>query len=110
MPSDPVHPTAAIWGALREIQDPEFPISLVDMGLIVSADYEPVSKTAQLQITYTAMGCPATEMIQEEIRGRLLALPGVEQVDIAVVWGPAWTRRRLSATARRTLRQLGIAP
>lgn len=101
--------TAAIWEALREIRDPELPISLVDLGLIVSVEYSAGTRTASLQITYTAMGCPAMEMIQDDIRARLLQVAGVDQVDIAVVWDPAWTARRVSAVGRKALRDVGVS-
>jgi metal-sulfur cluster biosynthetic enzyme len=100
---------ARIWSALREVEDPEIPVSLVDMGLIVSVDYEPASDVARLKITYTAMGCPAMEMIQEDIRKRLLLDPDIDRVDIDVVWDPVWTRRRLSESARDAMRELGLA-
>ena len=97
-----------IWSALREIEDPEIPVSLVDMGLIVSVDYAETTRAASLKITYTAMGCPAVDMIQDDIRARLLRLDGVDKVDIEVVWDPVWTRKRLSEHARATMRELGI--
>jgi metal-sulfur cluster biosynthetic enzyme len=97
-----------IWAALREIEDPEIPVSLVDMGLIVSVDYSAERRAACLTITYTAMGCPAMEMIQDDIRQRLLRLDGIDNVDIEVVWDPVWTRKRLSEQARSTMRELGI--
>ena len=100
---------AGIWQALREVEDPEIPVSLVDMGLIVAVGFDPPSRTARLTITYTAMGCPAMEMIQDDIRERLLREPAVEVVDIEVVWDPVWTRKRLSEAARATMRELGIA-
>jgi len=100
---------ARLWSALREIEDPEIPVSLVDMGLIVSVAYVAATQTATLTITYTAMGCPAMDMIQDDIRSRLLQEPDVDSVTIAVVWDPVWTRRRLSTTAKDTMRQLGIA-
>ena len=94
---------------LSEIEDPEIPVSLVDMGLIVSLDYDQEARQASLRITYTAMGCPAMDMIQDDIRARLLREPDVEHVDIEVVWDPVWTHRRLSQSARETMRELGIA-
>ena len=100
---------ARLWGALAEIDDPEIPVSLVDMGLIVSVDYDIEVQTARLQITFTAMGCPAMDFIQEDIRGRLLREPGVAAVELDVVWDPVWSRKRLSDQARRTMRALGIA-
>jgi metal-sulfur cluster biosynthetic enzyme len=98
-----------LWQALAEVEDPEIPVSLVDMGLIVSVAYDEPARTARLRITYTAMGCPAMEMIQDDIRQRLLGEPGVDQVDIEVVWDPLWDRKRLSTSARQTMRELGIA-
>jgi metal-sulfur cluster biosynthetic enzyme len=95
-----------IWQALREVEDPEIPVSLVDMGLIVSVGYE--DRTARLTITYTAMGCPAMDMIQDDIRRRLLREPSIERVDIDLTWEPAWTRKRLSDDAKAAMRELGI--
>ena len=100
---------ARLWAALREIEDPEIPVSLVDMGLIVALDYEAAARNAQLKITYTAMGCPAMDMIQDDIRARLLREPDVAEVSIEVVWDPVWTHRRLSQAARESMRGLGIS-
>jgi metal-sulfur cluster biosynthetic enzyme len=97
-----------LWAALQEVEDPEMPVSVVDMGLIISVEYLPEVKTARLEITYTAMGCPAMEMIQDDIRQRLLRLDGVEVVDISVVWDPVWTTSRLSPRARRRMAAIGL--
>ena len=100
---------ARLWSALREIEDPEIPVSLVDMGLIVAVDYLAEERAAKLKITYTAMGCPAMDMIQDDIRARLLREPEIERVDIEVVWDPVWTHRRLSESARNSMRELGLS-
>ncbi len=105
----PTEVTARMWRALREIEDPEIPVSLVDMGLIVSVGYAPDERAARLRITYTAMGCPAMTMIQDDIRSRLLREPEIDAVDIEIVWDPVWSRKRLSESARATMRELGIA-
>lgn len=107
--SEPRGVVTDIWQALCQIEDPEIPVSLVDLGLIVSVDYDPPSRTARLTITYTAMGCPAMLMIQDDIRERLLREPDVDAVTIEVVWDPVWTRKRLSESARATMRELGMA-
>ena len=99
---------ARLWRALREVEDPEIPISVVGMGLIVSVAYRPDSRTAELQITYTAMGCPAMDFIQDDIREACLNDPEVDTVDIEVVWDPVWTKDRIRADARNTMRRLGI--
>jgi metal-sulfur cluster biosynthetic enzyme len=99
---------ARLWSALREVEDPEIPISVVGMGLIVSVAYRPEDRTAALEITFTAMGCPAMEFIQDDIRDRLLAEDDVDEVRIEIVWDPVWTRKMIREDARETMRSLGI--
>ncbi len=100
---------ARLWEALRRVEDPEIPVSVVGMGLIVSVAYDAPARAANLQITYTSMGCPAMEFIEEDIREALLADPEVDFVDIEVVWDPVWTKARLRDDARSKMRELGIA-
>jgi metal-sulfur cluster biosynthetic enzyme len=99
---------ARIWDALRHVEDPEIPISVVGMGLIVSVGYGEADRRADLQITFTAMGCPAMEFIEEDIREALLADPDIDAVAIEVVWDPVWTKSRIRAEARETMRRLGV--
>ena len=99
---------ARLWDALRRVEDPEIPVSVVGMGLIVSLAFEPEQRRADLQITFTSMGCPAMEFIEEDIRDALLEDPDVDAVKIEVVWDPVWTKDRLRDDARQTMRRLGI--
>jgi metal-sulfur cluster biosynthetic enzyme len=99
---------AQIWEALRHVEDPEIPVSVLGLGLIVAVGYEPASREAELRITFTSMGCPATEFIEDDIREAVLALPGVDAVKIEVVWDPVWTKDRIRADARATMKRLGI--
>lgn len=99
---------ARLWTALGDVEDPEIPISVVGMGLIVSIAYCPPARRVDLELTFTAMGCPATEFIEADIRERLLAEPDVDEVAIEVVWDPVWTRSRIREDARATMRGLGI--
>ena len=99
---------ARLWDALRRVEDPEIPVSVVGMGLIVSLAFEPAERRADLQITFTSMGCPAMEFIEDDIRDALLQDPDVEAVEIEVVWDPVWTKDRLRDDARQTMRRLGI--
>jgi len=100
---------ARLWEALRHVEDPEIPVSVLGMGLIVSLSYCAEQRRAALQITYTRMGCPAMEFIEEDIRSALLADPDVDSVEIEVVWDPVWTKDRIRADARSKMRKLGIA-
>jgi metal-sulfur cluster biosynthetic enzyme len=100
---------ARLWEALRGVEDPEIPVSVVGMGLIVSLEYAASERRADLQITFTAMGCPAMEFIEDDIRDAILADPDVDVVNIEVVWDPVWTKDRIRAEARSRMRELGIA-
>jgi metal-sulfur cluster biosynthetic enzyme len=97
---------ARLWLALKDVEDPEIPISVVGMGLIVSIAY--ADGIVDLQLTFTAMGCPAMDFIQDDIRERLLQEPEVEEVRIEIVWDPVWTRKMIREEARETMRGLGI--
>jgi metal-sulfur cluster biosynthetic enzyme len=97
---------ARLWVALQDVEDPEIPISVVGMGLIVAIAY--ADGIVDLKLTYTAMGCPAMDFIQDDIRERLLAEPDVDEVRIEVVWDPVWTRAMIREDARATMRRLGI--
>ena len=99
---------ARLWRALQEVEDPEIPISVVGMGLIVSLAYRPDERAVDLELTFTSMGCPAMEFIEDDIRARLLAEPDVDEVRIEIVWDPVWTRSRIREDARATMRSLGI--
>jgi metal-sulfur cluster biosynthetic enzyme len=99
---------ARVWEALRHVEDPEIPISVLGMGLIVSVRYCADTRAARLQITFTAMGCPATDFIQDDIRDALLLDPDIDLVEIEVVWDPVWTKDRIRDDARKTMRELGI--
>ena len=99
---------ARLWQALRDVEDPEIPVSVVGMGLIVSIAYRPDERAVDLELTFTAMGCPAMDFIQDDIRERLLAEPDVDEVCIEIVWDPVWTRKMIREEARGRMRELGI--
>lgn len=101
------YPHDDLWDTLRTVPDPEMAISIVDMGMVVAAQY--ADATAHVTLTYTAMGCPAMEMIEEDIRAALLALPTVSDVEIETVWMPVWTKSRLSVEGRDALMLQGVA-
>jgi metal-sulfur cluster biosynthetic enzyme len=99
---------ARLWTALTEVEDPELPVSVVGLGLIVSLSYAADRRVAEVELTFTSMGCPAMEFIQDDIRARLLREPEVDEVAIEIVWDPVWTRSRIREDARARMRTLGI--
>jgi len=95
-----------LWTALKDVEDPEFPVSVVDMGLI--RELELTGDSVQLTMTYTTTACPCMDWIQQDIRERLLKEPDVDQVDIHVVWDSPWTADDLSSEARERLKEIGV--
>jgi metal-sulfur cluster biosynthetic enzyme len=59
-----------LWQALEEVEDPEYPVSVVDMGLIYGLRLD--GRSAHVQLSFTSMGCPCMEFIIGDIRERLL--------------------------------------
>lgn len=99
---------ARLWDALRQVEDPELPVSVVGLGLIVSLAYWVQERVAAVKLTFTSMGCPAMEFIEDDIREALLRDPDVDRVDIEVVWDPVWTKDRIRSEARERMRSLGV--
>jgi metal-sulfur cluster biosynthetic enzyme len=97
---------ADVREALAEVLDPEYPVSIVDLGLVRGIAVE--GTTVRVEITYTSLGCPCTELIQDDIRERLLRVEGVEEVEVEEVFEP-WTRRDISARGLKVLRESGVA-
>lgn len=91
--------------ALREVFDPEYPISLVDLGLIRGVEVE--GSKARIKLTYTCMGCPAMDMIQDDVRDRLLEMDGIDEVAIEVVW-ETWSRKDITPLGRKQLKDVGV--
>src|SRR5256885_1297722 len=99
--------TESLWAALSEIQDPEMPVNLVDLGVIY--DVRRQNGTVDVDLTFTAMGCPASEFILDDVRERLLREEGVSQVRINIVWDPPWTAARMTQAGRDALEAWGLA-
>ncbi len=106
-PPEPAVTVEQVLAALREVADPEWPVSIVDMGLVYGAAVE--GGAVSITLTFTSTACPCMEMIREDIRERLRRLPGVTDVRIVLSWDPPWTKERLSEAARDQFRRWGVA-
>lgn len=98
---------APLWQALREVRDPELPVSLVDLGLVYAIRRD--GPRVEVDLTFTATACPCMEFIRADIRDRLLQEPGVREVEIREVWDPPWTTDRMTPEGRAILRSFGVA-
>lgn len=99
--------TAHLWDALKQVNDPEFPVSVVDLGLIYDIRRE--GDVIEVDLTFTATACPCMDFIREDVRERLLQEPDVREVRIQDVWDPPWTADRMTETGKAALRGCGVA-
>ncbi len=102
--------TEAIIDVLRTIDDPEMPISIVDLGLIQDVRIEAPDDAANVSIDVlpTFVGCPALEMIANEITEKIGALEGVRHVDVHFVYDPPWSVERITEAGRASLKEHGV--
>jgi metal-sulfur cluster biosynthetic enzyme len=96
-----------LWAALSEVQDPEMPVNLVDLGVIYGITQR--GRVVEVDLTFTAMGCPAADFILDDVRERLLREEGVDDVRVNVVWDPPWTSARMTEAGRDALESWGLA-
>ncbi len=100
--------TQQILSWLDEVKDPEIPVlSLIDLGIITSVEAH--EQKIKVEITPTFVGCPALEVMRQEIENTLLK-HGAEEVVVEVNYRKAWTSDQLSERGRNALRQFGLAP
>ena len=91
--------STAVWELLRSIPDPEFDISIVDLGLIYSVDCH--EGDISVVMTLTTPTCPSGGWIHEGVKQALSGLPGAKTVNVEMVFDPQWTPDMLSESARR---------
>ena len=97
-----------VWSALAGVPDPEIPVvSVVELGIVRRVHWE--GDALRVSVTPTYSGCPATDVIREDIRRAVRAL-GVDAVSIDIELSPAWTTDWIAPEAKRKLREFGIAP
>jgi probable FeS assembly SUF system protein SufT len=97
-----------VWAALRTCYDPEIPLNIVDLGLVYGVAVEqPPDCPAKVAVkmSLTAPGCPLAGVIAHNARQKILALPGVEEANVEIVWDPPWNPSMMSAAGRL---QLGL--
>lgn len=94
---------AAVWDLLRSIPDPEFGVNIVDLGLIYSVECH--DGDIAVTMTLTTPSCPSGGWIYEGVKQALTGLLGAKNVEVSMVFDPAWTTEMLSDAARRQLGQ-----
>jgi metal-sulfur cluster biosynthetic enzyme len=84
--------------ALRQVEDPELGMDIVELGLFYDAQIE--GPKVKVTYTLTSMGCPVGPMIEEDISRVVREVPGVEDVEAELTFDPPWSPERMSEDAK----------
>ena len=96
-----------VWDNLYDVDDPEMPVSIVDLGLIYGVTVEDGHATVDMTLTYT--GCPARKMLTEEVEETVAAVEGIESADLRLVWSPDWSIEMVTERGKEDLREFGLS-
>ena len=90
--------TEDVIEALRQVEDPELGMDIVELGLL--GDVEVAGPKVRVTYTLTSMACPVGPMIAEDIDRVVREVPGVEDVEAELTFDPPWTPERMSEDAK----------
>ncbi|HEX4441296.1 MAG TPA: putative Fe-S cluster assembly protein SufT [Thermoanaerobaculia bacterium] len=94
------------WDQLKTCYDPEIPVNIVDLGLVYSCELSPLpdgGEKIDVKFTLTAPGCGMGDVLREDIKSKLLSVPGIEEADVQVVFDPPWSLQMMSDVAKLQL-------
>lgn len=100
-----------VWDAVTAVEDPEMPVSVVELGLVYGVDIaETDGRTeATVRMTLTYTGCPAREMLTEDVRAAAASVDGVDTARVDLVWSPPWNLSMVTETGKESLREFGVS-
>lgn len=98
---------AEVWDALYEVEDPEMPVSVVDLGLVYDVAVEDGHAAVEMTLTYT--GCPAKDMLQNDVRCAALTASSVGDADVTIRYSPPWCVEMVTERGRQRLREFGLS-
>jgi FeS assembly SUF system protein len=92
----------SVIAALKTVYDPEIPVDIWELGLIYSIEVSPEGGVG-VKMTLTAPGCPVAGSLPAEVEERILAVPGVSEARVELVWEPMWNKDMMSEEAKLKL-------
>lgn len=94
-----------LWEQLKTCYDPEIPVNIVDLGLVYDCQLieDNGVRRAEVKMTLTAPGCGMGPVIASEAEHKLLALDGVDEAKVELVWDPPWSQTMISEAGRMKL-------
>jgi metal-sulfur cluster biosynthetic enzyme len=88
-----------VRSSLNQCMDPEVPLSIVEMGLVYGIDISE-SNDVNIKMTMTTQGCPLHQTIVQDVARYVKKVPGVNNVQVDIVWDPPWTMDKMSEAAK----------
>jgi metal-sulfur cluster biosynthetic enzyme len=98
--------TKQITDSLKQCMDPEVPLSIVDMGLIYGIDVSD-NNDVNIKMTMTTKGCPLHDTMVDDVTRYTKKVPGVNNVQVDIVWDPPWSMDRMSDDAKAKMKGFG---
>ena len=98
--------TEQITDSLKQCMDPEVPLSIVDMGLIYGIDVSD-NNDVNIRMTMTTKGCPLHDTMVDDVTRYTKKVPGVNNVQVDIVWDPPWSMDRMSDDAKAKMKGFG---
>ena len=98
--------TEQIKNSLKQCMDPEVPLSIVDMGLIYGIDVTE-NNDVNIKMTMTTKGCPLHDTMVDDVTRYAKKVPGVNNVQVDIVWDPPWTMDKMSDEAKAKMKGFG---
>ena len=92
---------------LRHVDDPELGINIVDLGLIYDVSVENGHALVEMTLTYS--GCPARDMLMNDVRCAAMTAPGVENAEVQLRYSPTWCVDMVTPAGREALREFGLS-
>lgn len=95
-----------IWDTLKTCYDPEIPVNIVDLGLVYDLALDQLPEgdwRVAVKMTLTAPGCGMGPVIARDAQERILALPGLRDASVEIVWDPPWHQSMITAEGRKAL-------
>jgi len=83
---------------LRQVEDPELGMDIVDLGLVYEVAVE--DSTAKIIYSLTSMGCPAGPLIAQDIDSTARQVEGIDEVELELTFDPPWTPDKMSDDAK----------
>ena len=96
----------AIEDSLKQCMDPEVPLNIVEMGLIYGIDVAE-NNDVNIKMTMTTQGCPLHETLVQDATRYVKKVPGVNNVNVDIVWDPPWSMDKMSEEAKIKMKNMG---